>query len=437
MSSLGSAISGVRRFGWDSLLRNSVWILATAATNLVTGFTFVFIMARNWSPHEVGVSASVLSAMTLASLIADVGVGATLVQMLPRQKSDAAWSSLLNTFLAVGACAGLVTGVLCVLVTRLAVPATASLIDSPLGVATVVSGVTLFAVGGLVLSTYIAERRAEIMLLQSIVYSALRLVLLVALAHLTNRGIGIAGSTILASIVTVPLGLLVLVPRVRPGHRRLRRGSVQAAKDVRSTFGGHYLINLAGAAPVLLMPLIVASRLSASDAAFYYAAWAVGGALFSIAGAVASSLFAEGSHDAAALPRLVRRSAIVTICMLVPAMVVSAALGDTVLQFFGSNYAHRGLGMFLLVVVSALPQAATTIYVSVLRVAGRLRRAVYLYLGTGSVAMVGAWILLPHLGVSAAGLAWLGGQLLGASLAGIAWVRSRAGARRSSHAISG
>jgi O-antigen/teichoic acid export membrane protein len=418
--------SGIRRFGWDSLVRNSVWILATSATNLIAGFAFVFIVTRNWEPHQVGVSASVLSGMGLAALIADLGVAATLIQTLPRQTSDAAWSTLLNTFLSVGACAGLVAGVGAALVTRLAVPATTSLIDSPEGILLVVVGVPSFVVGSLVVTSFVAERRSEIMLLQTVLSTALRLSLVLLLAHSTDRAIGIAASTILASFVMVPLGLFVLVPYVRRGHRRLRRTSLRSAREARGMFAGHYLINLAGAGPVLLMPVLVATRLSASDAAYYYAAWAVGGALFSISSSVASSLFAEGSHDTAALPRLVRRSAVVTICLLTPAMAVSALLGDRILHLFGSEYAHRGVGLFLLVVGSAIPQAMITIYVSVLRVAGLLTQAVYLYVATGAVAMAGAWFLLPGLGVTGAGVAWFGGQTLGACVACVAWARARA-----------
>jgi O-antigen/teichoic acid export membrane protein len=415
----------VRRFGWDSLVRNSVWILATSATNLIAGFGFVFIVTRNWEPHQVGVSASVLSGMGLAALIADLGVGATLIQTLPRQATDAAWSTLLNTFLSVGACAGLVAGVGAALVIRLVVPATAPLIDSPEGILLVVLGVPSFVVGSLVVTSFVAARRSEVMLLQTVLSTALRLSLVLLLAHSTDRAIGIAASTILTSFVMAPLGLLVLVPYVRRGHRRLQRASLRSAREARGMFAGHYLINLAGAGPVILMPLLVAARLSASDAAFYYAAWAVGAALFSISGSVASSLFAEGSHDSAALPRLVRRSAVVTICVLTPAMGVSALLGDRILHLFGSDYAHRGLGVFLLVVGSAIPQAMTTIYVSVLRVAGHLTQAVCLYVAIGTVAMTGAWFLLPGLGVTGAGVAWLGGQTLGAFAACVAWARAR------------
>jgi O-antigen/teichoic acid export membrane protein len=414
-------------------VRNSVWILATTLTNVVAGFVFVFVAAHNWSPHDLGISASVISAMTLAALVADLGVGATLIQVLPRHTLDVAWSSTLNTFLTVGACSGLLAGLFTVVLTPIAVPATSVLVDSAAGVAIVVSGVVLFTLGGLGIATFIAERRAEMTLIQSVVYTVLRLAILVALARIWRGPIGITASTVFASLVTVPLALFVLVPRIRRGHARLRRGSVAAARAARGSFGGHYLINLTGVAPVLVMPLLVASRLSASDAAYYYAAWAVGGALFSIAGSVASSLFAEGSHDPAALPRLVRRSAIVTACLLAPAMAAAAVLGDVVLGLFGSNYAARGLGMLLIVIASAIPQAATTIYVSVLRVAGRLRRAALLYVGTGSLAMVGAWLLLPPLGISGAGLAWLLGQSFGATLAVAAWLRSRG---RLPHAVA-
>ena len=218
MASLGALLpSGIRRFGWDSLVRNSIWILATSATNVVAGFAFVFIVTRNWEPHQVGVSASVLSGMGVAALVADLGVAATLIQTLPRQRSDAAWSTLLNTFLSVGLCAGLVAGAGAALVTRLAVPATASLIDSPEGILLVVAGVPFFVVGSLVVTSFVAERRSEVMLLQTVLSTALRLSLVLVLARATDRAIGIAASTILASFVMVPLGLFVLVPLRAPG----------------------------------------------------------------------------------------------------------------------------------------------------------------------------------------------------------------------------
>lgn len=425
MASLAALVpSRVRRFGSDSLVRNSVWILATSVTNLLTGFAFVFIVTRHWAPHQVGLSASVLSGMGLAALIADLGVAATLIQTLPRQTSDAAWSSMLNTFLSVGACAGLVAGVGAALATRIAVPATRSVIDAPVGLLLVVAGVPFFVLGSLIVTSFVAERRSETMLVQTLLSSALRLSLVLLLAGATDRATGLAASTIITSFVMVPLGLFLLVPRVRRGHRRLQRASLRTAREARSMFAGHYLINLAGAGPVILMPLLVAARLSASDAAYYYAAWAVGGALFSISGSVASSLFAEGSHATAALPRLLRRSAVITICLLTPAMAVSALLGDRILRLFGSDYAHHGVGLFLLVVGSAIPQAATTIHVSALRVAGRLTQAVYLYVATGTVALAGAWILLPGMGVTGAGVAWFAGQSLGACVAGASWLRS-------------
>jgi len=116
---------------------------------------------------------------------------------------------------------------------------------------------------------------------------------------------------------------------------------------------------------------------------------------------------------------------VVTYGLLFPAMVVAAALGHTALGLFGEQYAVHGTDLFYILLVSAIPQAATTIYVASLRVEGRLRQTAALYVGTGCIAIVLAWALLPSLGVEATGVAWLVSQCFGAAVAGSAWIRRR------------
>jgi hypothetical protein len=95
------------------------------------------------------------------------------------------------------------------------------------------------------------------------------------------------------------------------------------------------------------------------------------------------------------------------------------------MSFFGPSYPQHGLALLMLLAISAVPDAITCIYVSLLRVRGRLRFAAFLNLTMAGVSLALAWILLPILGIAGAGWAWLIAQSTGTLIAGIDMLVSR------------
>jgi Na+-driven multidrug efflux pump len=75
----------------------------------------------------------------------------------------------------------------------------------------------------------------------------------------------------------------------------------------------------------------------------------------------------------------------------------------------------------VLLVVAAVPDAITNIYVSTLRVRTRLRQAAALNIGMAVLSLVLAWLLLPTMGITGAGLAWLIAQIVGSAVVG-GWI---------------
>ena len=84
------------------------------------------------------------------------------------------------------------------------------------------------------------------------------------------------------------------------------------------------------------------------------------------------------------------------------------------MSLFGSSYARHGTVLLVLLVISAVPDAITNLYVSVLRVRDRLGVAAALNLSLAAMAAACAWLLLPSLGVAGAGAGWLIAQTAGA-----------------------
>lgn len=108
-------------------------------------------------------------------------------------------------------------------------------------------------------------------------------------------------------------------------------------------------------------------------------------------------------------------------------MVVFLLVGGILLSTFGHEYAQHSILLLRLIVLSAVPDAITNLYVSVLMVEHRVARAAYLNVGMGVGTIVVSWALLPSVGVAAVGWAWLAMQLAGCLVVAIDFVRRRGG----------
>jgi O-antigen/teichoic acid export membrane protein len=187
---------------------------------------------------------------------------------------------------------------------------------------------------------------------------------------------------------------------------------------MRSTVGGHHAISIGNMAPQYVLPLLVTAILSTGQNAVYFATWRVAGAFFVISVAVATSLFAEISHDHGSLRTSARRSIKLIAVLLVPGIAIVAVAGREVLGILGPHY-REGYELLLILTVASIPDAITNVYVSVLRAQRRFRIATVLTCGMAVLAIVLTIVLLPPLGIVGAGIAWASSQVAGCLL--VAW----------------
>jgi O-antigen/teichoic acid export membrane protein len=281
-----------------------------------------------------------------------------------------------------------------------------------------VLGAACWTGAGLLDYTFIAQRRSGLMLYRNAVASAGKLIGLVLVVAI-DRHAGaeaIVGTWAASGLLGVVAGLLLCHRRVFAlGRIRLRDARTELRALLRPTVG-HHMISVGGLVPTYLLPVVVTAQLGARANAYFYITWMVGSAIFMISPAVASAIFAEGSHDPSGLQRLTGHALRVVLALLVPAVVVIAAGGRLVLHAFGSGYAAAGYPLLLVLLASALPDAVTNVAVATLRIRGALGGAAVLNGSMAAIAVIGAWTLAPRLGIIGAGWAWLGAQAVGALL---------------------
>jgi O-antigen/teichoic acid export membrane protein len=220
---------------------------------------------------------------------------------------------------------------------------------------------------------------------------------------------GLFGTWVLATAIGALAGM-ALVRRLGRSFRPAMRGTRGQVRAMLSSLAGNHVITVGGLAPTYLLPLFVTARLSATDNAYFYITWRLAGLSLMVSPAVAASLAAEGSHARHDLLRTARSSILLIAALLGPAMLLFLVGGRYILASFGPGYARHGQLLLLLLVISAVPDAITNVYVAVLRVRQRLRHAALLNLSMAALTLGLAWVLLPQLGIAGAGLAWLSAQ---------------------------
>jgi len=404
------------RLAADSLLRNSAYIMTTSLVNALLGYVYWVTVARTYSARDIGVATALISAMILASVISDLGLGSALVALLARRGAGRDWSLTVSSALATGVASGVLAGAVLIVLLPLLSDAL-SVVDRSVGYAALLlAGVALWTLATLVDAVFVAERAAGKTLARNCAFAVLKiaLVLISVLFFSTGPG-GIFASWVVASGVTALAALVVLVPRLGRSFRPVSRGLWREARSMGRAMGGHHLINMGGLLPMYVLPLLVVGRLSAPENAFFYITWMLASPFFMVSPAVASALFAEGSHDAAQLWRKARAGALAIGLLLGGPMLVFLAGGGWMLGLFGPEYPSHGVVLLTLLVASAVPDAVTNIAVSMLRVNRRLGSAAALNIGMAIFVLVFSWLLLPRLGIAAVGWAWLIAQSLGSA----------------------
>jgi O-antigen/teichoic acid export membrane protein len=192
---------------------------------------------------------------------------------------------------------------------------------------------------------------------------------------------------------------------------------------MRTSLLGQHLITIAAMLGGYVLPILVVARVSPEANAYFYATWMLGSVFFMISPAVSTSLFAEVASDPGAVAAAARRSAKIIGALLVVPMVIYLVAGGLLLRLFGPDYPAEGRLLLIVLTLSAIPDAVTNLAVAVLRATGRMRTALWLNVAMLVGALTLAWVLLPVIGIVAAGVGWIVAQVAGASWVLASWRR--------------
>jgi O-antigen/teichoic acid export membrane protein len=394
----------------DQMLRSSSYLVLNSGLQAALGFAFWIITARFFSTASVGQASSLISATTLIAFLGLLGLNTAFVRYLPIARRR---NTLMTAGLTIVAGSSAVIALFyVVLVPFISKPLAFVGHSLPLAL----GFVALTAGGGvnvLTDSVFVAAGKANYnAIVDGVVGGIAKVVLLLALAGTGAYGIFGAATGGFAAAALASIVLMARVLRWRPDFREFGR----VLKPILRFSGVNYVGNVLNLLPTMIVPLIVISRLGATDDAYYYVAFQLASLLYAAVYSVEQAFLAEGAHSGTISKGVLMRSARILLALCVPAVIVMMLLGRELLAAFGPGYQAHAESSLLPLAVAALPIAAYNWCLTVLRLNNQLRAIVW----SNAVYCVGiiglAFVLAAH-GLGDVALAWPIGATAGAVVA--------------------
>lgn len=387
------------------LVGNSLALLATTHITAVLGYVFWMLCARWFSAGVIGVSSTVISAMTLVAIVTVAGFVPMLTRLLPGATSQER-SGLCSTAFVVSTVVSGAAGV----VAALLMP---QRLQAEVGTGWLVALVGTGAVGTALLlvvnAALLGVRRAELSLLGGVAGSVARLGAIAATLALGVLAVGIDGSashTILVIWVASIFFSLVLsvwlLIRATPGFRfdphrvwvyRMRR-----------SVGWDHVAMLALRTPPLAIPILAAAHFPPAQIGYLAVVVMILSVFAAVAASVSNSLLADCADDPGRLRAQAPRASRMIALLLFAPVVITCLLAEHVLGMFGADYVDYS-PLLILLLLSTFPDALINVAVAVLRVQRRLALVAVLTVAGASISIAGAWMLMPHFGIFGAGIA--------------------------------
>jgi O-antigen/teichoic acid export membrane protein len=373
------------------------------------GLIYWLVAARNYSAVAVGVGSALIAAMTTIADLCHLNLKSALNRFLPSAGSTTkpmvVRSYLVALVISGAVSVGFVVGL------NLWSPRLVFLKDRPeLGLWFVLSTMawTLFVLQDSVLT---GIRQAVWVPVENLVYSIVKLVLLLVLVVAAPELGTFVAWTAALPLLVVPVNLL-LFRWLLPAHARATRAREErvGVSGIARYVASDYVAYLFVTATMGLLPLIVLAVLGAKANAYYFVSWSIAYGLYLIASGMGMSMITEAAHDPAGLAGYRRQSLVESARLMVPCVALVVVAAPWILGLLGNGYASSGATLLRLLSLSALPWIVFVTYTNCARVQRRMRVVVLAYGALcGLVLAIGLPLLRP-LGIDGLGVGWLAAQ---------------------------
>ncbi|MFC9280423.1 lipopolysaccharide biosynthesis protein [Streptomyces collinus] len=392
-----------RPAGGSPLFRNAYALMLNTGISAVLGLGFWLAAARYYSESAVGQGSAAIAAMKLLAGLTAVTLTGALARFIPvsgRRTGRLIFRTYAGSSLVVALAAG-------VFLTTLGMWGPSyRFLHGPVNGLGFVAAVVAWNLLTLQDGVLTGLRSAPWVPVGNTVFSAVKLGLLVVFAvAVPTTGVFVSWVAAIATSV-VPLGWLVF-RRLVPRHVRSTEGHAEppALREIGRFLAGDYTGSLFSLAVVYLVPVIIASQVSAEDNAYFYITTTIGGTTNLLAINMGASLTVEGAHDPGRLAADTRAALRRMARIMLPIASALFVGAPWILGVFGDGYADAATPLLRWFAVGAVLRVVMETHFAVLRAQSRTAGLAWLQ-GLLCVLVLGlTLLLLPRMGLTGAGVA--------------------------------
>ncbi len=250
----------------------------------------------------------------------------------------------------------------------------------------------------LINAIFIAMNKSAHIIRKDTIFSVLKVIFPAALVSL--GAYGIFSSWLLALTIAIIASLFFINYWPRPYvDTPTVRGMLQFSLV-------NYAANLLQISPGLVLPLLITKYLSPNETAYFYVAWMITTLLFVIPASVSKTLLAQHDHG---LKHGIRKSFRFTFMLLVPAVVITLAVGPYLLLIFGKTYSTSASPILRVLALSSIPFAFNSIFTTVMNLRKKLWAVIGIHAIVSTLSLTLSYMYILH-GVEYVAWIWLATQ---------------------------
>ena len=344
----------------DPLFKNSYFLMATTVIGAILGFIFWILVARYYTPHDVGLATALISAANLLVAFSLLGFNFGVTRFLPNEKDK---QGMINSCLTITFLFSILLSAIFILGIDIWSPALLFIRENMIFLLFIVVLVFTTALTRLQQSIFVALRSAELSFIQNITLSILKLIFVL---FLVAFGVfGIVSSVAIAACIALIFSTFFLTPRRVHSYLPIPTIKKKMIKDMFHISSGNYIAENFGAIPNSVLPLMIISILTPEMNAYFFMALAISNTLIMVSVAVNSSLFVEGSYAPEQFRNNVIKAIKFTFLLIIPMILGIFIFGDKLLLLFGKAYAENGFYVLCILVLSVIPFTINKLYMTI------------------------------------------------------------------------
>ncbi|MCP3854261.1 MAG: oligosaccharide flippase family protein [Actinomycetia bacterium] len=396
----------------DRMTQNATALVMSSMISSALGLLFWGVAARVLPTNDVGSGTAIVTSIVLLGNLATIGLRNGLIRFMSSSGRNAGHfitSSYLlcatvALFIAVGFAYGTPWWARDLTILRH---------DRLAGLA-FAAGTVVWTLFILQDSVLIGLRRAIWVPIENIVYSVVKLVLLIGLLATGAWALPLSWC-IPALVLIVPVNLLVF-GRLMPGQEHGTDGAAFTPMAIaRFSIGdfGADMIRLLGAEVVVL---VVLGMRGVEDTAYVFFAITIASSGQLVTNNIVTAFVAESAARPAFGVELARRAGVNIARLIVPGALIGALAAPILLGALGSDYADNGTSLLRLLMLDSIPLAVAALAAGWARFQQAAGSMVAISLGAAAAPLCGAVLLAPPFGVDAIGWSALVGHAVLAAL---------------------